>query len=527
MIPLVNPAISRQAAGPQPWLHGAVRWIVVVLALVATLDAAYMTWSSFTHGVVAGCGPDTGGCHEVLTSKWSRAAGLPVALGGLVCYGGILGLALFAGSREFNSQRWLGTVLATLAALAAFAGLWFTGLQVIALGTFCYYCLATHLCGLVIAGLVLWSAFGANSGSSAAAARSHASLAAIPGAGGVRRPAVARPAAGPSLFAAIPTAAGLVALLIAVQVIFPAKTFSESKPNLTDSIDMTAAKDPAEGSADDELSPDAQPYTVNRVGDGEDASDAGAGSADVESEETELAAQVDVKPKDEKSAATEADEDESETAEEPPKLTREVKFLGGKLKINMYDEAVLGSPEAEHVVIELMDYTCPHCRKMHAHIQEARERYGDQLAVVIMPVPLELECNKLVGETDPMHRGACKLAKLSLAVAKADQSKFGGFHNFLLHDEEKPPTSAQAVSRAFRLLGRKKLTGDNSSNAPQFAERLQKYIRLYQNLSAQQTSDKTFGLPVQIVGDTLLNGGDMTEEEMFTAWEKALNIQPQ
>lgn len=526
MIPLVNPAISRQAAGPQPWLHGAVRWIVVVLALVATLDAAYMTWSSFTHGVVAGCGPDTGGCHEVLTSKWSRAAGLPVALGGLVCYGGILGLALFAGSREFNSQQWLGTALATLAALAAFAGLWFTGLQVIALGTFCYYCLATHLCGLVIAGLVLWSAFGANGGSSAAAARSHASLAAIPGAGGARRPAVARPAVGPSLFAAIPTAAGLVALLIAVQVIFPAKTFSESKPNLTNSIDMTAATNPAEGSTDDELSPDAQPYTVNRVGDPDDASDPETETEEVANEETELAAQVDVKPEEGDVAAKVSENEDAVEADEPPKLTREVKFLGGKLKINMYDEAVLGSPEAEHVVIELMDYTCPHCRKMHAHIQEAMERYGDQLAVVIMPVPLELECNKLVGETDSMHRGACKLAKLSLAVAKTNQSKFIDFHNFLLDKEEKAPTSAQAVVRAFRLVGRKELA-KNSSKTAEFGDRIQRYIQLYQNLSAQQTSGKTFGLPVQIVGDTLLNGGEITSEEMFATWEKALDIKPQ
>jgi hypothetical protein len=404
--------------------------------------------------------------------------------------------------------------------------LWFTGLQVIALGTFCYYCLATHLCGLVIAGLVLWSAFRVDGGSSAAAARSHGSLAAIPGASGLRRPAVARPAAGPSLLAAIPTAAGLVALLIAVQVIFPAKTFSESKPNLTNSIDMTAAADPPEDGASSELSPDAQPYTVNRVGEGEETSDADIEDADEAAEEAELAAQVDVKPDVGDAEADESVEEDSTSEDEPPTLTREVEFLGGKLKINMYDEAVLGSPEAEHVVIEMMDYTCPHCRKMHAHIQEAMDRYGDQLAVVIMPVPLELECNKLVGETDPMHRGACKLAKLSLAVAKTNQAKFIEFHNFLLDKEEKAPTSAQAVVRAFRLVGRKELA-KNSSETAEFSNRIQKYIRLYQNLSAQQSGNKTFGLPVQIVGDTLLSGGEMTEDEMFAAWEKSLNIKPQ
>ena len=120
MIPLVNPAVTqRGAVGGQPWLAGPVRWIVVVLALGATLDAAYLTWTSFSHGIVIGCGgATTSGCDDVLTSRWSRAAGLPVALGGLVNYAAILGLALAAGSQTFNANRWLGTALATLAILA-------------------------------------------------------------------------------------------------------------------------------------------------------------------------------------------------------------------------------------------------------------------------------------------------------------------------------------------------------------------------------------------------------------------------
>jgi uncharacterized membrane protein/thiol-disulfide isomerase/thioredoxin len=526
MIPLVNPT-SRPAAGPQPWLSGAVRWVVVVLALVATLDAAYMTWTSVTHGVVAGCSPtEPGGCHEVLSSKWSRAMGLPVALGGLLCYGGILALSLFAGSSAFNSNRLFGTVLASLATLAALCGLWFTGLQVFALGSFCPYCLVTHACGLVIAALVLWSALVAKGGSSAAMARSHASLAAIPGANRRTIAAAPRSAEGPSLFAAVPTAAGMLALLITVQMVFPAKTFSESKPQLSNTIDMTAAADPADATSNGELSPDAQSYTVNRVGEDEDSAAADETSEEdgTRDDDVKVAAAVEVDPDRE---ADEVGADDEPAEEEKPKLIREVSFLGGTMKIDMYEEAVLGSPEAKYVVVELMDYTCPHCRKMHSHIQEAMERYGDQLAVVIMPVPLELECNKLVGETDPMHRGACKLAKLALAVSKTDQSKFIDFHNFLLDDVEEPPTVPKAVSRAFRLVGRKKLVGDNSSNAPEFGERLQKYIRLYQNLSTQNAANKAFGLPVQIVGDTQLSGGDVSEEEMFAAWEKATGMKPQ
>ena len=79
--------------------------------------------------------------------------------------------------------------------------------------------------------------------------------------------------------------------------------------------------------------------------------------------------------------------------------------------------------------------------------------------------------------------------------------------------------------RGFRLVDRKELSKRGGSK--EIEERIQKNIRLYQALSAQHRGDKPFGLPVQIVGDTVLSGGDITSEEMFEAWEKAIDIKPQ
>ena len=203
-----------------------------------------------------------------------------------------------------------------------------------------------------------------------------------------------------------------------------------------------------------------------------------------------------------------------------------MKFLDGKIRLNVYDEAVLGSPEAKYVVVEMMDYTCPHCRKMHAHIREAMERYGDQLAIVIMPVPLELECNKLVSVTDPMHRGACKMARLALAVAKIDPASSSTFtiSCWPMKKRRRPPRR-RSFAR-FDLVDRKELSKLTSS--PSIDARIQKYHnRFSRPLLAQHIGKTTtFGLPVQIVGDTVLTGGDMTSEEMFEAWEKALGIKP-
>ena len=438
------------------------------------------------------------GCNDVLTSHWSRAAGLPVALGGFASYAAILGLSLAAGSTVFNSNRSLGTALATIAILAAASGLWFTLLQIFALHAFCYYCLGIHLCGVTIAALVLWSAL-KTSGRTTAASTSHASLAAIPGLPGPRRSVGVRQAEGPSLLAAGPIAGALLCLLILAQVLFPPQTFEVSQPVLAADIDFTKTSDTSAASTDP-LSPDAQSHTVNRVTDSDPATDDET-SKGLDGEPAETSAPVD----------------------EAPALTRAMTFLDGKVKINVYDEAVLGSPEAKYVVVELMDYTCPHCRKMHALMHEALERYGDQLAVVVMPVPLELECNKMVASTDPMHRGACKISRMALAVAKADPSKFVDFHEFLLADPDKAPTSAQAVMRAFRMTDRSKLskyTRDKGVDA-----RLQKYISLFSALSTEHQGKTSFGLPVQIVGDTVLTG-DMTSKDMFAAWEKALGIKP-
>jgi thiol-disulfide isomerase/thioredoxin len=334
-------------------------------------------------------------------------------------------------------------------------------------------------------------------------------MAAIPGA---RRTAGPRLAERPSLMAAAPVAGVLLALLIAAQVMFPPKTFEVSNPELAATIDMTVASDTSVGDTDG-LSPDAQSHVVNRPTD------------EVPGDESESTT-----PDEDSTADRSVDDpetiaaDDDSPAERSPKLSREVTFLKDRIKLDMYKEAVLGSPEAKYVVVELMDYTCPHCRKMHAHIREAMSRYGDQLAVVILPVPLELECNKMVAATDPAHRGACKIARTALAVGEVAPSKFLDFHNFLLANEEKVPSAGQAVVRGYQIVDRKRLKTRGASQ--EIEDRIQKDIRLYSALAAEHRSDTTFGLPVQIVGDTVLSGGEVTAEEMFEAWEKALGIKP-
>ena len=210
-------------------------------------------------------------------------------------------------------------------------------------------------------------------------------------------------------------------ILIAGQLIFRPPMIV-SQPKLDQPMDMTnsvASSTPGDAAAI--TSPTAETHVVNRIpadeGVAESAPkadksvDSGDHDNDSKSKDDSVAANHAATKTPAKSVAAKSD---------APALSRKVTFLDGKLTIDMYEQAVLGSPTAPHVVIEMVDYACPHCRAMHQTVERAVERYGDQLAIVIMPMPLELECNKQMDKTEPAHFGACKLARLAIGVSEVD-----------------------------------------------------------------------------------------------------------
>ncbi len=70
-----------------------LRTLAVVLALVGIGIAGYLTYVHYA-GITPAC-EIAHGCEKVQTSEWSRLAGVPVALLGLLTYAAILG-CLFA-----------------------------------------------------------------------------------------------------------------------------------------------------------------------------------------------------------------------------------------------------------------------------------------------------------------------------------------------------------------------------------------------------------------------------------------------
>jgi uncharacterized membrane protein/protein-disulfide isomerase len=516
-------------AGARPAFSLPVRITLAVLSWVAFGLASYLAFHSVSGTSVAGCGVGSeNGCDVVLQSAWSKWIGIPVAVLGLACYAALASLAVLM---NWRSRRWnpiITTAFVALAVLAAGASLWFIGLQLFKIGEICKFCLATDICGFVIGAIALGAAvYSAMKGGGKQAARGPQPglLGVKPAAKAVAStvPAVATTAPSahaavdpPSIAASFGIAVPLLVLLIGGQFLFAAKTFQVEKLALTNSFKMDESADPKvqEGDVGTGTTrvalrvPSESESARSNPGENADPS----ANADGTKPSTPNAAE-------EKSGS-------SNTAAPPaePAKKRLVKFLGGKLVLDTYKHPLIGSPEAPHVVVEMVSYDCPHCRKMHAFMQEALDRYGDQVAIIIMPIPLDKECNKLITDAGIKHPEACGTAKRAIAIARLAPSMFVKFHDFLMTGKEKPPSMEKIIPKANGLVDSEMLR--TLSRGPEVKKQLESYVDLFGQLQSQSSGNKNFGLPVQILGDQVMTGSVEKSDDVFKAWEEHLGVKP-
>ena len=132
---------------------------------------------------------------------------------------------------------------------------------------------------------------------------------------------------------------------------------------------------------------------------------------------------------------------------------RRISLIGGKAIVDVRRMPLLGEPDAETVIVELFDYTCPHCRRLHRYLSEARRRYGPRLAVAVLVTPMDPSCNPYVHEpaTEP---GSCQLARIAVAVWQNRPAAFSAFHEWLMESEAIPSVD-EAARAGDRNLGRR------------------------------------------------------------------------
>ena len=144
----------------RPWSSSHLRlWSVRFLALVSGSLSAYLAWVTLANASLAGC--SSGGvCDQFLASRWSWWFNLPVSLPAASVYFTLFSATLLAGESAPANVRNLAVRLSHALALGAgLAAVWFLVLMYQKRAqSICPYCLAIHLCGLAICGLVFWRA---------------------------------------------------------------------------------------------------------------------------------------------------------------------------------------------------------------------------------------------------------------------------------------------------------------------------------------------------------------------------------
>ncbi|HAI13523.1 MAG TPA: hypothetical protein DCM28_17585 [Phycisphaerales bacterium] len=195
--------------------------------------------------------------------------------------------------------------------------------------------------------------------------------------------------------------------------------------------------------------------------------------------------------------------------------SKQVLLMGNRVAINPSKHPLLGSPDAKEFLMYLFDYTCPHCRALHGNLQQAVARYGDQLAIIALPMPLNSDCNPAVAKTEERHKDACSLAILALAVYHALPDKFSEFDRWLIETV----SDAQAARvKAIELFGSEAALNQAIAD-PWVAKELERNIGLYQHAGG--------GVVPKLMGkNTLIAGRPGDVLDLYDLLEDELGLVP-
>jgi uncharacterized membrane protein len=129
-------------------------WAARVFIAAAAAISAWMLWYAIVKKPMAGCGPGSP-CDRVMGSAWAYWLNIPVSAPALAAYLSLLGCTFAVASPRAETARngWMAGFF--LSALAVGSAAWFTYLQLGVIHSICKYCSATHLLGVIGAGLFL------------------------------------------------------------------------------------------------------------------------------------------------------------------------------------------------------------------------------------------------------------------------------------------------------------------------------------------------------------------------------------
>jgi uncharacterized membrane protein len=184
----------------------------------------------------------------------------------------------------------------------------------------------------------------------------------------------------------------------------------------------------------------------------------------------------------------------------PAQATRLLSVHDGLFVLDLNTAPVIGSPAAPTVVLHFFDYTCNHCRTLHTLLAEAHHALGDRLALVSLPVPLDMECNPILQRPMPAHVNACIYARIGLAIWRVQGAQLHAYDDWFF-SFPRPPSPEAAQAEAGRLVGTNALA--EALRDPWIGEYIAQSISLYHtNYLRYQRGT----LPLLMVGTNLVSG---------------------
>jgi len=193
--------------------------------------------------------------------------------------------------------------------------------------------------------------------------------------------------------------------------------------------------------------------------------------------------------------------------------------------LDYHKSPVIGSPDAPEKVIIMFDYQCSHCQQLHFMLDMVIDRFEGKLAFALCPVPLDPACNRFVPEGSVAFRNSCELARIGLAVWRADPVAFKAFQDYMFTfesgDRWRPRSPADAMAKAVELTGRQKF--DTAWTDPWLDEYLQTCVSIF----GSTLKDGRGGIPKMLYGtrwviSDAMNAGEL---EMILRGSLGLSLQ--
>ncbi|MDC0325422.1 thioredoxin domain-containing protein [bacterium] len=181
----------------------------------------------------------------------------------------------------------------------------------------------------------------------------------------------------------------------------------------------------------------------------------------------------------------------------------------------------LGTLEAPHRITCIFDYTCHHCRQLHGFIREVLVKYEGQLSCLMIPMPLDATCNRLMTKTPKDHVNACQYAKICLAVHQVAPDKYDEFDTWLFSNHKSVKPVPTVMEHAKQLLGAEKLS--EALKSAKLKEQLN------QNITAYETTSKMgrkSSMPQTIIGTQVVYGPPPSVKALDGILQRILNLKP-